>query len=633
MVVLTWRTTLPKPKRTARSAMGCGQGWFAVLPDCATASAAAEAVAQQSEVEVVAHASGRPWLVGRWAAGEVAVSAAGVARLAVMGDCAPNVDHLAELAGRADSVDDLDHLATRLVGSVHLLASIAGRVRAQGTASGRRRLYSARLGGVTIGADRSDVLARVIGAGVDEEALAARLLEPVVPHPVADQSVWRGVQAVPADSFLLLDQHGAARVGRWWTPPEPEVSLAAGAPRVAQVLAQAVTVRTSAGGTISADLSGGLDSTPLCFLAASGPAKLIAFTRAGADAGHDDALWAARAMAHLPHVQHLLVDPHVLPPFPTGLLDAGRGLDEPTHAVGRVRALKVQLAHWMAEAGSRLHLSGEGGDQVVQAFPSYLHATMRSEPGTGLAHLRAFAAQKRWPLTATLRAAADHRSYRRWLEHMAADLSSPPLIRDRVPQLGWQARVGLPPWASAEAVAMVRGVLRRAAGAAQPLAATRGQHHVLLAIRSGARSGRALARLSAQAGLPACLPFLDDRVIEACLAVRLHERTTPFAYKPLTVAAMRGIVPDELLARSTKGEFSVDLQAGLRAQRATLAELLDEPILARLGLIDAGALRHAVLGLYPPRLPLALLEATLAAETWLHAHSAATPTTAAVRQV
>ncbi len=602
----------------AGSALGCGRGWFAVLPDCAAASAAVEQVSGQGAVEVVVHASGHPWLVGRWAVGEVTVATAGLVRLAVIGDCAPSAERLGELAGRARTVEDLDQLATRLVGSVHLLASIGGRVRAQGTASGLRRLYYARLSGVTIGADRSDALAGVIGAGVDAEALAVRLLEPMVPHPLAEQSVWRGVQAVPPGSFLLLDPRGAGQVGRWWTPPEPEVPLAAGAPQVAEVLTQAVTARTSAGGTISADLSGGMDSTPLCFLAAPGPAKLIAFTHAGADAGHDDASWAVRAATYLPQAQHLLVALRVLPAFHAGLLDAGRGLDEPVLG-GRVRALCVELAHRMVEAGSRLHLCGEGGDQVVQAFPSYLHATMSSRPGIGLAHLRAWAARMRWPLAATLRAAADRRPYGRWLHQMAADLS-PPLMGARVPELGWQTRVGLPPWATAETVAMVRGVLRQAAGATQPLAATRAQHEVLLAIHSAARMCRALTRFSAQAGLPVHYPFLDDRVIEACLAVRLHERTTPFAYKPLTLTAMRGVVPTELLARRTKGEFSVDVHAGLRAQRAQLAELLEVPVLARLGIVDAHALRQAVLGLYPPRLSYALLEATLAAETWLRAH-------------
>lgn len=607
------------------SALGCGRGWFAVFPDCAAASVAAEAVIGRGGGKVVAHASGRPWVVGHWAAGEVMVAEAGPVSLAVIGDCPPSIERVTVLADRVGRVEDLDYLAGRLVGSVHLLASIGGRVRAQGTASGLRRLWYARLGDVTIGADRSDVLAGVIGAGVDAEALAVRLLEPSVPHPVAEQSVWRGVQAVPADSFLLLDQDGSARMRRWWKPPEPEVGLAEGAVRVAEVLAEAVAVRTSPGGTISADLSGGLDSTPLCFLAAPGPAKLIAFTYAGTDAGHDDALWAARAAAYLPHMRHLLVDPSVLPPCHAELLDAGQGMDEPVLG-GRGRAKSVELAHRMAKAGSRLHLSGEGGDQVVQAFPSYLHATMRSRPGIGLAHLRAWAALKRWPLTATLRAAAEDRPYGRWLEQMTTDLS-PPLMMNRVPQLGWQASVGLPPWASAQVVATVRRVLRQEAAAVEPLAATRAQHEVLLAIHSGARTCRAVTHWSAHAGLRVHYPFLDDRVIEACLAVRLHERTTPFVYKPLTVAAMRDLVPAELLTRRTKGEFSADLHAGLHAQRAALAELLDEPILARLGIVDADALRCAALGLYPPRLSLALLEATLAAETWLRAHPTPTPAT------
>jgi asparagine synthase (glutamine-hydrolysing) len=123
--------------------------------------------------------------------------------------------------------------------------------------------------------------------------------------------------------------------------------------------------------------------------------------------------------------------------------------------------------------------------------------------------------------------------------------------------------------------------------------------------------------MMARAGLPLAAPFLDDRVVEACLAVRLHERTTPWRFKPMIAEAMRDLVPATLLQRTTKGDFSVDWHAGLRRARTHLATLLDDPILGRLGLVDVDTLRKVCLGLYPYTLEPVALDRTLACEAWL----------------
>lgn len=163
--------------------------------------------------------------------------------------------------------------------------------------------------------------------------------------------------------------------------------------------------------------------------------------------------------------------------------------------------------------------------------------------------------------------------------------------------------------------------MRRAASEVDPLAPERGQHSVLSGIREGARLDRHLSQISAGEGVPISFPFYDDKVIDCALAVRLHERTTPFSYKPLLAAAMHGIVPEELLGRRTKGEYGADVRSGLRSRRNELKELLTQPILAQLGLVDPEALRRACFGLLPPWLSFVTLETTLLLECWLRAHT------------
>jgi asparagine synthase (glutamine-hydrolysing) len=547
----------------------------------------------------------------------------GGVQVVVIGCCPITPTALSALAERVLTVADLDRLGARLSGSFHLVGAVDGQVRVQGSVSGLRRVFHTRVGEVTVAADRADVLAGLAGAVVDEQRLAARLIYPYLPHPLADGCLWHGVQALAEDCYLLIDRDRPVRVVRWWRPPEPVVALAEGAPIVAQALVAAVEARTRAGGTISCDLSGGLDSTPICFLAARSTSQVIAVTLVGADSGQDDARWAQLAADQMDGVERLIFDMKQLPLMYAGVGGAGGGADEP-HGIVRDHASVTVVASRLVERGSRLHFGGMGGDQVLQAPSAYLHTTAVRHPRVAASHLRARRAVGGWSLVLTLRELADRRTYRAWLTANVEELTAAPPPRIGTPNLGWSYASRLPPWATPPAVDTVRSLLRQAAATAEPLAPTRGQHATLVDLRGVGYLTRHLAGIMARAGLPLAAPFLDDRVIEACLAVRLHERATPWRFKPLIVEAMRDLVPAAVLQRSTKGDFSADWHAGLRSARPHLAGLLDDLVLARLELVDADALRRVCLGLYPHALPMPALDRTLACEAWLRA---LTPTT------
>ncbi|MGH3799831.1 MAG: asparagine synthase-related protein [Pseudonocardiaceae bacterium] len=603
----------------------CDQAWFVVLPDCDAARDVAAALGPHAP-QALPHPSGRPWLMGRWAAHELVAVQAGRVQLAVIGCCPITAAALSNLADRVRTVADLDRLGAGLSGSFHLVAALDGQVRVQGSVSGLRRVFYTQLGQVTVAADRADVLAGLAGALVDEQWLAARLVYPFLPHPVADGCPWHGMQALADDCYLLTDPGQPARVVRWWRPPEPFAPLAEAAPLVAQALVAAVEARTRAGGTISCDLSGGLDSTPICFLAARGHSQVIAVTLVSTDSGHDDAHWAHRAANQLDGVEHLFLDRQQLPLMYADAGEGGAGADEP-HIIIRDHARTTVMARQLVEHGSRLHLCGVGGDQVLQAPAAYLHTTAWAHPSIAASQLRGRRAVSGWPLAATLRGLADRRTYQQWLTATIDDLTAPPPARG-MPNLGWGPALRLPPWATPAVADAARTLLHEAAASAQPLAPTRGQHATLEQLRSVGYFTRHIAGIMARAGLPLAAPFLDDRVVEACLAVRLHERTTPWRFKPLIVEAMRDLVPATVLQRTTKGDFSADWHAGLRRARAHLAGLLDDLVLARLGLVDADALRKVCLGLYPYALPMIALDRTLACEAWLRTLTPTAPATA-----
>ncbi|MEV7004134.1 asparagine synthase-related protein [Streptomyces sp. NPDC093982] len=93
-------------------------------------------------------------------------------------------------------------------------------------------------------------------------------------------------------------------------------------------------------------------------------------------------------------------------------------------------------------------------------------------------------------------------------------------------------------------------------------------------------------------------------------------------YKPVLAQAMRGIVPDDVLQRHSKGEYSTDFHASLRHNRAALVDLFDDSLLARAGLIGDAAVHAPLLGVHPTPEGLRSLSSTLGSEIRLRAHPA-----------
>lgn len=589
--------------------------WFVVLPDCASATAVGTAVRSITTQEI-SHPSGRPWLLGSWPYDAVAVGQVGQAKIAVLGQHAVTADQLTTAVGRIDTLTDLDRLTASLVGSSHVIASVNGRVRVQGTVTGLRRVFHARIGGVTMAADRADVLAGLLDAGLDEQQLAVHLLDSSALYPVTNQPVWRGVSSLPTDHYLILDGDVRQQSVKWWTPPEPMVPMTEGAPALREALSDAVDARVRGRELVSCDL-GGLDSTSVCCLAVHCGAKVLAYTADSRDpmgAMGGDAFWARRTVAGLSNVEHHIIAEDRLPLVYDGLLDMDDRLDEPsTIAIQRSRWLVIPRS--AAVRGSRLHLTGFGGDELLAGSPAQLHSLFRIHPRIALRHARGFATQRRWPYRETLRQLFDRSSYRAWLARVGDQLTALPLPPG-TPTMGWGMPPRLPPWATPDAVEAVRELIHTAARTAEPLAEARGQHVELEAMESISRMVRHLSQMAARIGLPLAAPYYDDRVIEAGLAVRPQERVTPWQYKPLIIEAMRNVVPEQSLARQTKDEGTNEAQTGLREHRKRLLALCEDSRLGQLGLIDANALREVCSRPMSTDLQFRLSN-TVAGEVWL----------------
>ncbi|MBO2530673.1 MULTISPECIES: asparagine synthase-related protein [Thermobifida] len=592
--------------------VGCISPYFAVFPDKDVLGQATDRL--PAAQTLASHPSGRPWLVGALPADQLLLVEAGERRLAVIGHCSAEPERLRAELAQIDDVAQFDRLARTLDGSFHLVVVVGDQMRIQGSVSGLRRVFHAHVGTARIAADRSDVLAAVLGVSPDPDVLALRMFNGL-PYPLSELPPWPGVEHVPAWHYLSLGLHdGRHRVVQWWHPPEAELDVTAAAPLLRTALAGAVDTRTRGGGVVSADLSGGLDSTPLCALAARGPAKVVALTFSSGLDTDDDLRWAKIAHQSFPSVEHVVLSPEDIPGFYAGLDGEFPLLDEPSVAMLSTPRILSRL-HTARAHGSRLHMDGLGGDQLLTGSLSLYHDLLWQRPWTALPLIRGHRLLAGLSLSETFASLADRRDLRAWLADIRHSIATgePP----RRSLFGWDVLPKCGPWLTAEARERVLARFDAVLESLEPLAPTRGRHADLAAIRAAGRDLRLLHQLGSS-DLPRMeSPFLDDRVVEACLQVRHEGRMNPFEFKSLMKTAMASLLPAEFLTRQSKTDGTPLAAEGFTEQRDRIIQIWRESRLAELGLIHPDVLVERVKQPYSFRGPDWGMELTLTVELWL----------------
>ncbi|MFR9806440.1 asparagine synthase-related protein [Pseudonocardia sp. RS010] len=527
------------------------------------------------------------------------------------------------MAERLTTHADLDGVFQALAGAAYLIGSVDGHVRIQGNATGLRTVFHTKLNGVPVAADRADILATLARADIDEEVLALRVVcGGQLPSPAAERPIWSGISAVPAGDCLLWNRNNE-RIANHWRPPAAELSVAEAAVGLHDALKAATRPQSATAGRLSTDLSGGMDSTSLAFLAAPDSPDLLTFRLGEAEAGNDDSIYAAQAIQALKSAEHLVLSPQELPAV---FSEPGAYWDpEQPYPLTRTAARTLHCVRVLVEHGSRRHLAGHGGDELFSPQPGYLHHLLRRRPLTALQHARAQAAMRHWPLLSMLRAITSPTGPAEWWRTQAEQLTEP-LPPLRQPMMGWGlGALRALGWVTDAAIELSRTGLRRAADDARPLGSHPGTHQLLLLTRTNALHYRMLSRLYSAAGVELDLPFYDDRVLDAVLRVPIEDYAGPWRYKPLLVEAMRGIVPQGILGRSTKGEFSEEIRTGLRANLPEILAVFSDSTLAARGLIDPDQLRIRLTAPQQDNRTVFALEYLLGCENWLRAVTTTPP--------
>ncbi|NUO62045.1 MAG: hypothetical protein HOQ11_02685 [Gemmatimonadaceae bacterium] len=452
-----------------------------------------------------------------------------------------------------------------------------------------------------------------VAIGLDAAALA---------FSVGELTCRKGVRRVAAGACLTAEAGGSARVVKFWRPRvvKSRVPFDDASEELLALLSAATRERMSVTAPTAMWLSGGWDSTAI-FAAAHGGSALpagvalepVSLSHPADDCGYEDDKISATAERWGARISW--VKARELAMLDTLLAGAG-DRDEPVDHL--FTALNRELANRSKAIGARIALDGYGGDFLFNSSNVYL-ADLVTElrfgrlarewwsmkgRGYGLRHLFRYAIQPHlgaWQMEALVR-----------------------LRGGRRPATPYQRSI--PFWIAREFA--VRGDLAtraREGGALGGTAPTQADRELEWFVTQPfyARSRAMNRAVAARGGVELRAPLLDQRLVEFAMSRPATERTSMGQGKRLLRRAMRGLLPESVLApRPYKtGNLNGYFTASFLAREQTVRAMVSEPLmLEEIGIIDGRKYRGAVDHFFRQRCdaPFRLeLTQTLMCEQWL----------------
>jgi len=478
-------------------------------------------------------------------------------------------------------------------------------------------LYWAVKDGVLLLSTSARSIAKEIGADVNRAFLASFLVDGLPLGVMSRISPWDGVQALAPFEMLradrdLRDSSVNARPVQVSPRIEPigedEGDVDEGVRALRQALVEA-TYRRCAGqeGVISCDVSGGVDSAANAYLLRALHMDFDATHASSSSEYNLDDMWARRIVNDVgasavfyPALGSTGLTFDAGAAFPNGYVPEtpvmwcdtegyAKALADRTEPARRrpIRRGRHHAEHFDPPPSVRLQLMGLGGDELFAPLPtiawSLAHQAPLRAPRLAIAYCR----NNRIPLRRGIPSIASKVRYGRWVSRSMRELAS----KGSTPNddLSWSGGFSFPSYMLNEAKELVRAPFD--VGRLEPLNEDRTVNQALESLLGQAAIIRQVNDMFGRGGITWTSIFVDPGVIGAALALPLKTRLHPYINKPSLYRAMRGLMPREIFARATKGEYTKDSYKTFFARRESLVDELAHGYVGQLGLIDRSALK------------------------------------------
>ena len=568
-----------------------------MLPDTRLSDGVVARIEPHSTMVLAKHRSGRPWILGALGRSKSYLSVRRNLQVMLFSDSPVDPALLEREVDKISRLTDLDSLSSRLAGNFHIVASLNGEMRFQGSLSTSRHVFWSVIDGMTAASDSQALLRKATGARVDLTQLALRLTlrEPIA--SVFNETIWEGIRSLEVGHYLSIDVNGNSSESAWWKPPIAEQSFQEVVLPLRSALSNSVEARIRGHDVVSSDLSGGLDSTSISYLVAPRTMSFHTVFFMPQDATNSDTTWSRRAARKLKtfHIEAINDLPKIdlTTPSTYSLVDIWP--EGPSNTASHIQLVNL-LTRTLAGTRSSLHLNGHGGDELFGPVGAMPWSYSRSQGLSGLAAIRSFQKVNKLNTVELYKMLAVSGSLSDDLKRLLTITRTPrPFSMAEYPR--WVPATPLPSYITKTTRERVNAYLEtRIKDEPSPLGEDRTTHQIIEGVTYHGALIRRMNQVHIEAAVPTFDgPLLDLAVVEAAVSLRIKDRFQPGARlaKPMLAAAMENCMPRQFFERRDKGEYSAESYVSFRDQRKQLESVFSESVLADLGLIDVHELTNS----------------------------------------
>ncbi len=400
---------------------------------------------------------------------------------------------------------------------------------------------------------------------------------------VTDQrAIFRGASKLAA-GHLLEWRNGATRVRAYWSPPPVEedrkIAFEEAVEETQRLLLDSVKVRLFADVPVGALLSGGIDSTLICWAMSKLNADIKSYTVGAPGDPADESVQAAATARQLGIPHEVIQLPAEQPP---SLDDLTSAYAEPFACSSALGMLSVSKA---VKPAVTVLLTGDGGDDVFLGYPYQRHMWMAQRAARALPRPAA-------SLWRALRPIVDHlpglRRPKHFLDYATGGLGAVTRVHDGLPYFTHSSLLG----------DRIAGISLDQRGIPLSFDSARNLLPEVLAYQQDTVFvGEFMTKVDGGTmhyALEARSPLLDQTLWDFAgrlpFSVRLHGGELKAVLREI----VRRQVSPEVASRPKRG-FTVPVERWLATRwRAQLEAMLDAPLLQREGWIRPGALEPLI---------------------------------------
>lgn len=346
------------------------------------------------------------------------------------------------------------------------------------------------------------------------------------------------------------------------------------------------SIASTDGTQLGADLSGGFDSTSICYFLRHLQRQFIAFTGASRSAQSRDWKWASAVAGELGIVEHQFWDPAEIPlPF---TFDS---YSPTTIFPGLPNVSKIRFAaQKAAQAGVDVLIGGHGGDELFDLDSSFLAHSFWARPWKTSWLAKEYSSLERWSRGDFLSLINPLASWSKQVDLMAKGAFGAPRALGHHPNRWALTPWFIPPWMNKDYIDILSIEVPTLLKENPLLGGWELMHH--RSVSNSASGTQHICSIYQEEGVSLRTPYLDENVFRAVVSLQPELIGSPMPPKQGLRLAFDGIVNPRIYQRTDQDSGAPDVFSGWTENRAEISAELSSSWLVREGIVDHDTVRE-----------------------------------------